>query len=355
MDPSDLEHVDEVVAGWSSDARGRRMSAHDLLSVKVTKPRWAIPNLAPVANLTTLYATPGAGKTTLYQEAIVANAIGRAFLGLLPFTDPQRFIVFDWENSPEQVGRALGRLGLAAEAPNADSFLYVFGALDINLDTDDGRAAVRAATCEQGATCLVFDNRDRAFPNTPELEGDKVAHAMLATKALAEELRVAILLVSHEPKAEYANSSAKLRGHTAWAASCDQLFRLVHKGGQRVLDHAKHRAIDKLDNLDVKLLREGPPDAGTLRLVAQASESRAARSADKTSDDVRRLEDHLDRNGPTGRGDLKRATASWSEARKAWGNDRLEKAFAASSRIWQPEGKGQPYSAEPKTSSGGEG
>jgi hypothetical protein len=84
----------------------------EILVAESGLPRWAIPNLAPTGDISTLYAVPGAGKTTLYQEALVANELGRHFLGLLPFESPQRFVVFDWENSPPQVSRQLRRLGL---------------------------------------------------------------------------------------------------------------------------------------------------------------------------------------------------------------------------------------------------
>jgi hypothetical protein len=209
----------------------------------------------------------------------------------------------------------------------------------VSLDTDEGREIIRRIAQRYEATCLIFDNRDSAFPLTPELDGSLVRAAMLATKALAQELDVAMLLVSHEPKAEYAESSSKLRGHTAWAAHSDQLFQLRRKGDLRVLVHAKHRGLDQRPTIEVKLLFHGDTDLGSLQLVGSYNDAREARSKARLEGDVSLLEAYLGSHG--------RSTFSVLKDETKWGNDRLYRALGASDRIWQPEGKGRPYSVEP--------
>jgi RecA-family ATPase len=215
--------------GEGSEVLPTPLNLGRLMTLPMPRPRWAIPNLCLRGEVTFLYGCPGTGKSTLYQEALVAHETGRAFLDFLPFEEEQKFVVFDWESSVEQVARAFKRLGLPPKDPA--TFTYYPPLLGLCLDQESGREVVRCLLEVHNATCVIFDNRDAAFPNTIETEGGPVAEAMQATKELASELETAILLVSHEPKSQYESGTAKLRGHTAWAAHADQLFRLKPRQG----------------------------------------------------------------------------------------------------------------------------
>lgn len=313
------------------------ISTTELLAVEPQPPRFAIPEMAQRGELTTLFAAIGAGKTSAYQDAVVANAAGREWFSLLAFDEPQVFVVFDWENSQGQVSKSLRRLGLTPE--NAPGFHYYFSPERANLDTEAGRAEVERIARKHGATCLIFDSRDAAFPNTPEIEGEKVAPAMRAAKDLALRLDLAVLLVSHEPKADYSNATDKLRGHTAWGQLSDQLFRLRRVGDARILEHRKNRGIDLREPVKITLVMEGERDTGPLRFEAELNPSVEA-VAQRRSEDMDELEAFLDTHGDTAWGVLKGALGL--------SDNRLRTAIKSSDRVWQPLGDRKPYSTRPK-------
>jgi hypothetical protein len=175
---------------------------------------------------------------------------------------------------------------------------------------------------------------------------------MTATKRLAEELDVAILLVSHEPKAEYRSGVNALRGHTAWSSHSDELFRLEAGTGLRRLVHVKYRGVDQLPVVEVKRLREGEPNTGPARLVGSLADSRDERARLAREKDTERLEGFLFAcGGSASWGTLRVATAEWSEAGKQWSTNRLKAGLGASARIGQPGGPGADYAlVEPKNS-----
>jgi hypothetical protein len=297
-----------------------------LTLLEATAPRWAVPSLAPRGEVSTLFAAAGTGKTTLYHEAIVANAEERPFLGLLPFEERQTVIVFDWENSPDQVARSIQRL--SARTREAETTTFYIGPSGHTLDTERGRQQVAAAALKHGASLLIFDNRDRALPFTPELDGAQVSRSMSAAKELALELDAAILLVSHEPKTQYAGVVDKLRGHSAWAAFSDQMFNLDWPGGGvRRLRHVKHRGVDRLPTLRIRRLTSGERDTGHVELVGQV-DPQGLSVDERLTADVTVVEDILREHGAMG------ATALKNEfdkrVRTSTGKKRLYKALAAS-------------------------
>jgi hypothetical protein len=315
---------------------GRVYTLTELLVSEAIAPRWALPNLALRGEVSMLFAAAGTGKTTLYHEAIVANAEERAFLGLLPFEERQAILVFDWENSPAQVARSVQRLSLGKSVGDAATF-YI-DLLGHNLDTEAGRQQVRAAAVAYEASVLVFDNRDRAFPNTPELDGGQVSESMSRVKGLAQELDVAILLVSHEPKTQYSGAIDKLRGHSAWAAFSDQMFNLDWPGGGvRRLRHVKHRGVDLLPPLQIRRLAIGDRDTGHVELVAQV-DLQGLSADERLTTDVTIVEEILKEVGPMGSAELKREFDKKVDA--STGKKRLYKALGSSRLVEQPEGKG---------------
>lgn len=323
-----------------------------LLLRPVVRPRFAIPNLAIRGQITTFYAGVGTGKSTLYQEAVVAHETGRAFLGMFEFDEAQRFVVFDWENGDggEHGGGAplaLKRLGLS-DPPT--SFAYYFD-LDQgagNLDTDKGRENLAEILTRHEATCAIFDARDAAFPHTSEIEGERIAPAMRACLGLARELDCALVFVSHEPKAEYQDSASKLRGHTAWAQYSEQMFRYVRRGDIRILEHTKNRGIDQREPLRVSLIREGDPDTGPMRFEAQVAESASALEERRTGD-VGKVEEFLEELGDRSWSALKDAMAG-----RGIGEGRLREALKRSVRVWQPGGPRTDYSIRPRDDEDGQ-
>ena len=305
--------------------------------------RHAIPNLALRGQLTTLYACLGSGKTTIYQHAAVANEIGEKFLGLYDFEEPQIFTVFDWENGDELYKRVMRRLGVD---PGSMKRTNVYCDLDperFNLDTPEGRTRIRKVIERDGATCVIFDGRDTAFPHTGENEGDKIGPVMRAVLQLARELDVAVVFISQEPKAEYGDSVAKLRGHSAWGQYSEQMFRLIRHSKTRLLQHTKNRGIDLRPGIEITLFSEGETDVGPLRLEAKETDTIGDRMQ-KRAEDAALVEAYLDTNGDTGWTKLKQAMKDTHEM----GDSRLRNAIQTSERAWQPGGERSPYSTTPK-------
>jgi KaiC/GvpD/RAD55 family RecA-like ATPase len=301
----------------------------DLFAVESVAPRFAIPQVAVRKHINVLYGDVGTGKSTLIQAAIAANGTGEPFVGF-EFEGPQTFVVFDWENGREDFTKTLRRLGL--EVPSG--FFYYDSPDYVNLDTPEGRERVREIVTKLGATCVIFDSMADAFPGTPENDGEKIRLEMAATKELAVDLEVAIVLVSHEPKADHASATHKLAGHGMWARKADQMWRIRRTGEHRLLSHEKYRAIGRRRALRITLETEGDPDLGSMSLVAQETDTQAER-AEALAQDVEKLE-HLLETEDMPRGRI-REVLSWSE-------NRFTNALKASERVWQPGGRGKPYS-----------
>ena len=326
-----------VVVDAAQEPELHTFGLSELLELGASPPRWAIPNLAIRGEVSTIFSAAGTGKTTLYQEAVAANAEERPFLHLLGFDGHQSILIFDWENSEEQVARSFGRLVLG---PHKGGVSIVFDPPHVNLDTEEGRASVMTISRQKQATVLIFDNRDRAFPNTPELDGERVSAAMSATKRLATKLDVAVLLVSHEPKTPYAGAIDKLRGHSAWAGFSDQMFHLDGSSGTvRRLRHVKHRGVDRLKPLRIKRLQEGNPDTGPVRLVADV-EDVGLPSEERLRLDVQTLAEVL-KDGPLGITDIEKRVKSLKGG--TFGRKRAYAALRSTDRFYQPTGSRGPW------------
>jgi hypothetical protein len=322
----------EFAKEWDEEAKGQGRKPtplSELINAVVTPPRWAIPNLAARGRLTTLYASVGTGKSTLYWEAIAANSQGRDFLHLYPFEEAQVFIVYDWENHAEDVGNMWQRLGV--NASRGDTVHYFKSPEGISLDTSEGRAEVEADVLQFKATCVVFDNRDAAFPQTGENEGSQVVPAMKAAQSLAEKLDTAFLLVSHEPKAQYANHKDNLRGHTGWGQHSDHLYRLYQRGDLRKLSHEKHRAMSKRPELAIRFEVEGHPDTGTVTLKAEEAATKDSNLLAAKEEVVALLTEH----GPM----------NWGALEEKVGSTLLRRALKALTKEGHvgQAGKRQPY------------
>lgn len=321
----------------------------DLVAAEPQPPRWSIPNFAQRGRLTTFFANVNSGKTTVYQHAIAAHTQGEDFLGMYPFTEPQVFLVCDWENSKEDVGQSLRRLGADVTATSLRYFSHPDG---WHLDTESGRDKLRQYVQAEGITCAIFDNRDAAFPNTPENDGDKVCPAVQAVRRLAEELDIAIVLISHEPKGgNYGFGLENLRGHSGWGMFSDQMFRLCRKrksSDPRELQHVKHRGMTTpRPPIAVRLTSSGDPETGPLTLIGTLV-GQAKRQDEKNElliADIAVAEGFLGSHGPTAPGSLRHAMqeAGINKARQ----DRVLAAAKAKeggrTRIHQPNGARTPY------------
>jgi len=286
-----------------SDEDERVLRVRDVQTYVLASPRWAVPNLAPRGHLSLLYGAAGSGKSTLYQEAVAANALGRPFMELLPFEEPQRFLIFDWENGPDMFSRTLHRLGLREGVQAEDNFVYYFERPGVGLGTSDGRRAVRFQAMRHEATCVVFDALLDAFRGIPPTDEDAIGEAMQETKAIAVDLNVALLVVAHSPKAAYEDSLHMLKGNAAWGQKADQAFWLHHKKKSelRSLEHTKARAMSKRGALTVQLIEEGDPDVGPIHVVGSTSTTAAAvREAKKGAVDDR-VRAYLGAHGPVRR------------------------------------------------------
>jgi hypothetical protein len=307
----------------------------------------AIPNFAYRKQIMTFYACLGSGKTTLYLHAVAANETGNPFLGLFEFEEPQTICVFDWENGEGLSKRVLRRLGVDPAALKRTRFYHDLDHGRFNLDTDEGRRRIRRILERDGATCVIFDGRDAAFPNTGENEGDKIRPAMEATLTLAREMDIAVILVSQEPKAEYGDSVAKLRGHSAWGQHSEQMFRLIRHSKTRLLQHTKNREIDLRRGIEIQLVIEGERDTGPIHFDAKETDGIEQVMA-RRAEDAEKVEAYLDAEGDAG----KMALLAAMEKAHQMTRHRVEEAIRTSERVWQPNGPRTPYSTRPKPEEG---
>jgi hypothetical protein len=312
----------------------RMLKPSELTACKPEPVRFAIPEFAPRSHVTFLYASPGAGKSTMYWDALVSYAMGRPWLNIYPFPEERQFfVVFDWENREGDVGRNLQRLGLE-RGRGDETFLFVPSPPGVSLDKPEGLAVVRRVLARYEATAAIFDSRDTAFPNTKEIEGESVVPAMQGVVGLAADLDVAVVIVSHEPKADYHNPVSKLSGHRGWAGQADQAHRLRPRGDTRILDHTKSRALTQRPTLSIRLQAEGLPDIGPMRLLAEKSVT--PNRDQRLAEDVAALESWLQGHG---------GRAPWRKLKEGtrFSDGRLTDAIKASSIVWQPGGKRTDY------------
>jgi AAA domain len=333
----------------------RAFGVRDVQDHISTRPRWAIPNLAPRGQLTLLYGAAGSGKSTLYQEALAANSLGRPFVEFLPFEEGQRFLVYDWENGKDMFFRTLQRLGITSAAHGKDNFAYHFETPGVGLATATGREAVRRAAELYNATCIVFDALLDAFRGVPPTDEDAIAEAMQGTKAIAVQLDVAVLVVAHSPKAAYEDGLNMLKGNAAWGQKADQMFRLhqERKSEFRRLEHTKARAMSKRHALTVRLVEEGDPDVGPVHVVGTtATTAEAVRTAkrDAVDDTVRA---YLVAHGPVRRTDMTMALGARGVGSTALNN--ALKRLGEAGLLNRPQGERGPYLLAPAPAPAGSG
>jgi hypothetical protein len=323
---------------------GRPYGVKDVKGHRLAKETWAIPNLAPRGHLSLLYGAAGSGKSTLYQEAVASNALGRAFMEQLPFEEPQRFLVFDWENGPEMFFRTMQRLGLGARVQAEDNFVYYFEPPEVGLGTLAGRRKVWFQAQRHEATCVVFDALLDAFRGVPPTDEDAIGEAMQETKAIAIDLKVAVLIVAHSPKAAYEDGLHMLKGNAAWGQKADQTFWLHRekKSELRRLEHTKARAMSRRSSLAVELIEEGDPDIGPIHVVGRTfTTATAVREAKKGSVDAR-VKAYLAAHPEVRR--TKMAIDLKTEGVGPTALDNSLKRLAEAGGLDRPEGERGPYS-----------
>jgi hypothetical protein len=321
------------------------MEPKDFLNYQAPPIEWAIPNLMIRGEFSWLYGVPGMGKSTLYRHALVANAMGKWFLGLFQFKGKQRFLVFDWENSQAQVQRALIRLGLSRT--NMSNFQWYNRPRLAALDTERGRAHIADLIQSFKATGVIFDNRDYAFRNTDENTGSEVSEAIAAAKQLAEQFNIAVLVVSHEPKVEYANPTNRLRGHSAWGADADEMFQIGSRNRIRYLSHTKYRGVDQREELILDFTRSGERDTGPIELRGRLMNTREAEAANTLKGDTKRILRLLEEHGPMMWSDLERAAKKHHGIGPRRYNSAMDE-LRRSGLVYQPDGERTEWAKRPK-------
>jgi AAA domain len=291
--------VGDLPANTDDAERSYPVDLTELLRRGSQRPRFAIPQFAPRGQITVLFGDVGTGKSTLMGSAAVANENGEAFLGLYPFEEPQQIVIFDWENGAQDYVTALARQGLVQPR----GLYYYDGPDDVNLDTEEGRLRLTDIIHGHKATLAVFDSMADAFPHTEELDGKGIRQHMTATRELAVEMNVAVVLISHEPKADHASATMKLAGHGMWARKVDQMWRLKSRADHHLLEHVKHRTIGRRRPVRITLQTEGDLDIGPMRLVGEETDTQSERDAKAAAENAV-VEDYLRSNGPTQKKDI---------------------------------------------------
>lgn len=208
---------------------------------------FVIDQLVPEGLVTLLVSAGGRGKSTLAQQMLSCVASGRPFLGFKVKRGASAGIFCeDADNTLHNRQLAICRtlkieLEEIAENISPESYL----GSDAVLWTERGGQTPLLAEIETqlrsrpDAKLLVVDGVSYVFAAN-EIDRGQVTRFIAALTAVAQRLRIAIVLIHHESKTTADTDTNAASGSTAWINACRSVVKLNDDGGDlRTLKHIK--------------------------------------------------------------------------------------------------------------------
>lgn len=291
----DMDHTLTELAGICRDARTWEPtslpSGWNIRSLKDAygeRPpcEFLVDGIIQLPSLTIVYAAPGALKTMLLSDMMIAVSSGAEWLsspdqsGNGFATVQSRVLLIDLENGVRRSDERIGALAKARQLP-VNTPLYYTCMPDPRLDGSDPESLRVLANHIRmlGARMLIIDNLGLATGDADE-NSPEMAQIMGGFRYLAEELNIAIIIIHHQRKSTPARSRKgdSLRGHSSIEASADLAilierelnsnqitlratkvreaelplirteFSYVHKSGTKELEAARFWNIEVVDN-----------------------------------------------------------------------------------------------------------
>lgn len=279
--------------------RGVYYTAADLMVTEFPEPRWAVPGLV-AEGLTILGGAPKVGKSWLCLDLGLAIAGGTPVLGKLE-VEHGSVLYAALEDPPRRLKDRLGRMLGTGPAPAKLALVTQLPNMEVALDmiaewlqtTPDARLVI---------IDVLAKVRPPARPGTNAYESDYQILSQL--KKLADDHRVAVVVVTHLRKMEAADVFDQVSGSTGLTGSADTT--LVVKRGRNEASGVVH--VTGRDVVESEYAITFDPDTCTWTLdgeaLAEAARNAATHRAtsglgDKAAEIVAIVAEHPEGIGPT--------------------------------------------------------
>lgn len=201
-------------------------TAAELISQDFPEPRWVIPSLLP-EGLTILGGKPKIGKSWLALGIAVATAAGERTLGCMQ-TEPGDVLYLVLEDTPR---RLKSRLVSVLQGGKAPCNLYLYTAWS-KLD-QDALLQLSAWLLQHPATKLIIIDTLQKIRQAQKNNGlyAQDYEALEGLKALADDKRIAILVIHHLKKGSENDLVDLLSGTTGLSGAADAVWILKRERG----------------------------------------------------------------------------------------------------------------------------
>lgn len=201
---------------------------------------FAIESLFPLGFVSLLVSAGGRGKSTAAQQAMTCIASGKDFLGFKTERGAAAGIFCeDADNTLHKRQREIcTALSIAFDEVADDLSPMSYVGVDALLWTEKGEATRLLADLERDLEgrpdlkLLVLDGTSFVF-GASEFERGPVTRFMAALTGLAQRLKIAVVLITHESKSSKDDDIHAASGSTAWINSARSVVKLNDEGDDR--------------------------------------------------------------------------------------------------------------------------
>ncbi len=207
-----------LVGGPGAPSTPKTISAADLYEMEVVPPTWIIPGLLP-AGLTILAGKPKAGKSWLALDLAIAAASGGALFDAMDCEHPCDVLYLALEDTDYRLKDRMKRLLCGDKPPSRLHFSTEWPASDQGgLDH-----LAEWVKDQQGAGMIIIDTLQKIRPATKKNSGlyESDYAALVPLKKLADEYKIAVVLVHHVRKAKANDPQETISGSYGLTGASD--------------------------------------------------------------------------------------------------------------------------------------
>lgn len=214
------------------------VGASAVLARAQLRPTWLVPEMIPAGEVVLITGAPGALKSWLAYDLVMAVAAQRPWLGVLPAPAASAFkcaaLVFNYDNSTGELGRRFLRLGLEGDHPVS------FHSLDVGapLRLPDSAADLAAIVDYLHPRVVLVDSLRQA--HTAEENSSKEMMAVMSGLKRLYAFGSTVIVVHHSGKT--VGPTSKSRGSEEIDASAGAVIHVAPMQGVQAAHWAKHRS-----------------------------------------------------------------------------------------------------------------
>lgn len=292
-----VRKLDSIVARDGAGSHAAPLASQRLADVEPRAVEWLWPGVIPLGKLTVLVGPPGVGKSSVARDLAARITVG----GAGPGGEPLELASVLYLAGEEDPGDTL-RPAIDAAGGDARYVHVITDPPSMPEQADRLRAVIERLNAEgPPVRMLIVDTVADVLGRADDSKNVDVRRALQPLRQIAEDFRIAVVLVAHTRKAGGTTMAGRVMGSTAFAAFARSVVAVVRdpqagKDGRLIavvksnLAEVDGRAWTvRLEGPPVRVVWTGRRQADESELLAALEPQPAQRPRDEASDFLREI------------------------------------------------------------------